>query len=67
MESSPANTSSVEALSTQIVQVVDWFSPTNDLVTGQWNHLDIFWSLSWFDLLGPKAFSLTFLDIAMLN
>ena len=53
VECSPANTGSVEALGTQIIQVVNWFPPTDHLVARQWNHLHILWCLSRLDLLGP--------------
>ena len=44
MESSPANTTSIEALICKFShEVIDWFSPSDNLGAGQWYNLDVNW------------------------
>ena len=52
-EGSPANASSVEAVGTQVIQIVDWLSPSDHLVTGEGHVLNILWCISWLHLFGP--------------
>ena len=68
MECSPANTSSVLLCMVHINhQVINRLSPSYNLIRGERGKLNILWSFSWLHLLGPNAFSLSFLVITMLN
>lgn len=67
MESSPAYTTSIESWMVEIFEIVDRLSPANYLVTCKRHILHIFRCFSRFNLLGPAAFSLALLNIAMLH
>ena len=67
LESSPEDARSIEVRMFEHIQIVNWLSPTDNLIAGQWNILHVFWRLSRLDLFGPAAIALAFLDVAVLH
>jgi hypothetical protein len=51
----------------ELIKVVNWLSPTDNLIACQWHVLHVFWCLSWLHLLGPAALALALLDVSVLN
>ena len=66
MESSPANSSSVQWF-LHSVEVVNRLSPANDLCTSQWSILHLLWLFSAFSLIAPNTFSFAFLAVSFVN
>ena len=67
VESSPADARSIEVWMFEIIKVVNWLSPTDNLIASQWYELYVLWCLSWLYLFGPAALALALLDIAVLH
>ena len=66
VEGPMANSSSVHGW-LQSIEVIDWFSPSDNLITSQRHCQHIFRCFSRSDLLGPEAVPLGLLNVTMLN
>ena len=51
----------------KLIEVIEWLSPTDNLVARQRHVLDVLWCFSGLHLLCPAALTLALLDVAMLN
>ena len=67
VERSPADAGSIEDWMFELIKVVNWLSPTDNLIASQWNELNVLGSLSWLHLFGPLALTLALLDVAVLD
>lgn len=67
VEGSPAYAGPVEVRMLELIEIVDWLSPTDNLIACQWHVLNVFWRLSWLHLLGPAALALALLDVPVLD
>ena len=67
VESSPADARSIEVWMFEIIKVINWLSPTDNLIASQWHELHVLWCLSWLYLFSPAALTLALLDIAVLH